>query len=513
MTQARFYARLTPIFLAGALMIACDDGGLAQLTASAVFEPDTIDFGEVTVDTTAEMPVSLKNTGSLPFIIESVERPEGFMLSPAKDAIEGLALPAGRSEQLTVTFIAREEGLREGQIKVRTAAGVEAVLNVRAMGVVRRLPELVLEPDTLDFGTIEIGGDARLQVTVKNNGNASGTITGATLESTNMTATDAAAQYSVSTALPLTVGEGSQQTMEIVYRSLFEGARPDRIIFTVDGTHPPLILNLKAVGLVARGALVCNPSNVNFGPHQRGTVAQQQVHCEARGGGLRLIGAGFPAGTQYFALPTPVGTADLNDGQGIDIAIEFRPDGLPGLQTASLLVNYNGASGAQTVTIPINGEVTPPPPTSTAISAVLRWNTNNSDIDLHLVRPGGSTFATNGSDCFYAEMAPDWGRVGDQADDPFLDVDNTQGFGPENINLTEAAPGAYEVWIHSFRDSPSVVTRATVEVFVAGVQAGTFTHDLTCQQIWLVGTVQWNGTSGTFSPSATVQPSTRGYCL
>ena len=50
-----------------------------------------------------------------------------------------------------------------------------------------------------------------------------------------------------------------------------------------------------------------------------------------------------------FALPTTVGTTDLMVGQGVDIVVEFRPEGLPGPASSSLSVDFNGAMGVGTI--------------------------------------------------------------------------------------------------------------------------------------------------------------------
>jgi len=48
---------------------------------------------------------------------------------------------------------------------------------------------------------------------------------------------------------------------------------------------------------------------------------------------VRVIGAGFPPGETTFVVG-PVGTADLTDGQSIDIVVEFHPTISPGWSAA-----------------------------------------------------------------------------------------------------------------------------------------------------------------------------------
>lgn len=507
-----FYAARGAIFLAAIFFAACEDEPpLSRLELTAEFIPSELDFGEVTVGTTKALQVELKNTSATAIELTSVETPDSFVLRGEKEVLEGTLLAAGDSIFLNAVFVSQEEGEKSGEIKVG-AHEAEAILKVRANGVVRRLPVLTLEPGSLDFGTVEIGQQARATVMVRNTGNAPGTIESAMLEST-AALVDGSSQYGVATALPITIGENETAQLEIVFRSSFEGPRADRMTFNAAAPHGPLSLTLQGIGAAARGGLICQPSTVDFGPVERGQTAQQAVRCTARQGQVRFVGASFAASAQYFYLPSPPGTVDLRDGEGIDLALEFRPEGLPDVYRSDLIVQFNGAMGLEEVRIPVRGELVPPPVTATAVSIVLRWDTNLSDMDVHFLRPGGRMFANDGGDCYYAQMEPDWGRIGDRTDDPFLDVDDTDGFGPETINMSSSAAADYELWVHSFSDQRRRTTRATVEVYLGGTLAGTFTQAMDCLDTWHVGTVRWNGSSGTFQPNGRIGAANEGFCF
>jgi hypothetical protein len=81
------------------------------------------------------------------------------------------------------------------------------------------------------------------------------------------------------------------------------------------------------------------------------------------------------------------------------------------------------------------------------LQVTLTWNTP-TDIDLHVIEP-------NGTHVFYASRNGITAR---------LDVDDTNGFGPENIfvGAANAAPGTYQIYIVHF--SGSVPTTSTIAV-------------------------------------------------
>ena len=98
----------------------------------------------------------------------------------------------------------------------------------------------------------------------------------------------------------------------------------------------------------------------------------------------------------------------------------------------------------------------------------LVWNTpldpdqrdlQGADVDLHFLHPAGTRWfgGLQGKyDCYFENTSPDWGIEFNQEDDPSLDIDDTNGAGPENINLnnpqnTDEIGGPYRVGVHYYR--------------------------------------------------------------
>ncbi|MBI2375387.1 MAG: choice-of-anchor D domain-containing protein [Deltaproteobacteria bacterium] len=485
----------------------CEDESISGLKVAAKFEPESVDFGDVTVGTSARRPVELKNTGSVPFTIVGLELPPSFSLRAEKGKFEGTDVPVGQALVLDAIFLAADVGEKSGTIILKGEVN-EAKLEVRANGVVRMVPELVVEPASIDFGTVEVGAQSRLPITIKNNGNAEGTVTRALLESSG----GLGDPYALSGALPALIPAGGSQAFEVVFQPTSEGPKPDRMVFEALAPAGSVTLQISGTAAVARGGLSCSPSTIAFGAVQRGQTKSETVTCSASGGITRFISAAFPPAETLFVLPAPPGTADLVTGQSVTFAVEFRAEGSPVPHNSQLAVQFNGANGTETLTIPVTGEVTPPPVTSTAMSILLRWDSNFTDVDLHLVRPGGALWSATG-ECSYLFTAPDWGIASDPTDNPFLDVDDTDGRGPENINLNVAAPGNYEVWIHYYDDNGFGASQATVEVYIGGNLAGTYNRRISCNDMWHVGTIVWDGAAGTFAPSTQVQRDAHGACF
>jgi hypothetical protein len=139
-----------------------------------------------------------------------------------------------------------------------------------------------------------------------------------------------------------------------------------------------------------------------------------------------------------------------------------------------------------------------------AVQVTLTWGATSNDQELHLVRSGGHiNDATN--DCTWftcVSTSPDWGVAGDSTDDPHKDVDWVSTFGPENIYLTRAADGSYEVmveyWGSGTADTP------TVTITLDGRTAWMGSHAMDVHDVWDVGTITLPGP--TFTARDTITP-------
>lgn len=101
------------------------------------------------------------------------------------------------------------------------------------------------------------------------------------------------------------------------------------------------------------------------------------------------------------------------------------------------------------------------------------WNTGGStDMDLHLAREEATHWFDEGGsddDCYYANCNADDGDVLEwyapgPDDNPRLDLDDTTGFGPENINIDEPRSGTYTIGVHAYSGRGDV----TVRVYCGG---------------------------------------------
>jgi hypothetical protein len=125
----------------------------------------------------------------------------------------------------------------------------------------------------------------------------------------------------------------------------------------------------------------------------------------------------------------------------------------------------------------------------------LVWDHADADLDLHMLREGGTPFTHEG-DCYFSNRAPEdapWSANPDE--NPVLDHDDDEGYGPENLNIKHPAPGSrWTLLVHYWnkQTDESPITDATVRVFAYGQQVveitRTFEDD---QQLWTALEIVW----------------------
>ncbi len=131
-----------------------------------------------------------------------------------------------------------------------------------------------------------------------------------------------------------------------------------------------------------------------------------------------------------------------------------------------------------------------------------------ADLDLHFANElatgldidcdgTGDPWFNNPFDCFWFTPNPKWGSSMSTGNSPSLDLDDTDGAGPENLNLqepegTENLPAYYSVGVHYWNDHGFGPSNATVTIFLQGVAAVKFSDTpMNPLDMWYVGQINW----------------------
>lgn len=96
-------------------------------------------------------------------------------------------------------------------------------------------------------------------------------------------------------------------------------------------------------------------------------------------------------------------------------------------------------------------------------------DTFGTDLDIHYLHPSGR-WNQAPFDIFWRNRTADWGASGTD-DDPSLDIDDTDGSGPENVNHNNPQSNlVYQVGVYYYADKGFGPSYATLRIYIQGTQ-------------------------------------------
>lgn len=128
-----------------------------------------------------------------------------------------------------------------------------------------------------------------------------------------------------------------------------------------------------------------------------------------------------------------------------------------------------------------------------ALHVQLVWDHPRADLDLHLLREGGSAFTHEG-DCYFSNRTPTWFDPVEA--NPTLDADDSEGYGPENINVESPQPGSrWQVLVHYWNSQTDgdPFTVATLRLYAYGQLVGEYSHAFEEDEVlWQAVELTWS---------------------
>lgn len=518
------------LFVVGVMLVGAVDGcdcgePLATLVPDAAVSPASLDWGTVAVGVpdVAEVQIGNRGTGALDVVAVTIE--------PADAGFRLLAVPTRvqpqRAEVVPVELSAPFPGDYVAVLVIVTddPDTPEVRVPLRATGGVGRL---VVEPEPIDFGVVHEGPGASRVVTLRNDGFDFLSVRGASF-------VDGAGFVIDTATLPASLGPDESTVLTVTL--LPTGAM-------LDGLAEPLLRDTLRLDASTGPQDVEVQARVNLAPVARAVERDTRQTTVKVGAGTPVFLDGSetfePEGDdfvfQWSVAERPAGSAAGVVGQG-QPTVRMTPD-LIGRYVVRLRTTdeYGAFREADVTVLPrdlavvLSWEPAADAPcrafdddACAAMTADERARRccGQSDLDLHLVAPGGAlgdygscpvacedvafcaeegdahvdSCRSTGLDCAFANRAPEWGPVmGGQpgrVDDPRLDIDDVRGAGPEVVSLNSPADGDYRVVVHYCLDRIEEPTVAVVQVFDQGTLLATITPQRLAEgQAWLAAVLR-----------------------
>jgi hypothetical protein len=113
-------------------------------------------------------------------------------------------------------------------------------------------------------------------------------------------------------------------------------------------------------------------------------------------------------------------------------------------------------------------------------------------------------------DAFWFNKSPDWGQIKVGEDNASLDLDDTDGFGPENLNMQVPESTNYWVGAHYWDDYGFGESVVTTRIYILGVLKGTYVQEMQPCDFWWVKKIEWPSGDLVDVPTANLPPPSAG---
>jgi hypothetical protein len=360
--QGWTYGKIT--FSSNASYLKLEAEGSGQNGPSITANPSTVAFGQQAIGTVSTTPVVLTNIRSYRVTIKASQvTGSGFSMTGATFP---LTLSPGQSVTVNANFDPQSAGTMGGSLLFN---GPQLVIPLSGTGTAPG--QLIANPASLSFGSVQVGGNLTLSDSFTNTGASSVTISQVTV---------AGAGFSVSgLSLPLTLNPGASVTFTGLFAPQAAG-NVSGSITVASNAGSNLTVGLTGTG-TAQGQLTLTPTSANFGNTTVGTSASQSGVLSASGSSVSVSSASLNgAEFSLSGLSLPV---TIPAGQSVPFTLTFAPQAT-GSASAVLSVSSNAANSP---TGNLSGMGTPPPQHSVSLS----WADNGSGIMGYNVYRGSTT--------------------------------------------------------------------------------------------------------------------------
>lgn len=481
------------------------DGELEKIRATLIVNPNPASLSGLPVsqDTPIVFQVPNGRTVNLDNVTATLDPAGDPAFTLVKDNID--RVQPGQTEELVVNV----RPLVEGKITTTLFVvaddpnvvpnHVEVPITVDAVNV--GLPDIEVDPVSVDFDTIGRADLGRENVNIKNVG-VRDLILDAVYLDDNVDGVFSIAIGGIARATPpnsQNVGpRNANEDVTIIFQPQ-DTERHEATLVIVsndpDETEVRVPLSAQAVECpIAIAKLV--DEGLQIEPFDTVRIDGRESHAVAAG---TFIPPPAEGGYQWSLLVRPIGSTAVLASETND-RTELQVD-LAGFYQVQLDVF------AADTTRPENNPIRSCLPATVDVNVIpsddlhiqLVWDHPTADFDLHVLKEGGTAFTHEG-DCYFSNrdpLGPDtpggWSLNPDE--NPRLDVDDSRGYGPENINIKHPAPGSkWTVLVHYWNKQTNDVPNANaiLRLFVYGNQAIELQQDFVDdQQIWQAIEIVW----------------------
>jgi hypothetical protein len=425
-----------------------------EARAQIQVEPEFLDYSGLQLGEEQRQLVQIRNVGDDALSVSPLQI-SGSRSFELEEGGSGALLEPGASLPVVLHYTAGPEPEAEASLMIRSSDAAAPLLEVPLWGQ-SLIPILEVSPMDVDFGILGRGESAERILHLRNLGEGILNVDPLGIP---------LLPFVVEENTGWTIPPGAERRVSLSVSADSPAAFTSSL--QVESNDPA---GWQEVGLHARVAdrpiAVCSADPVEFVAVFEESVFDGTASYDPLGLSITRY--------EWSLLSQPQGSSATLDSPRVARS-SFHAD-LVGSYVAQLVV-YNEA-GVSSEPCEVEVEAGP----GADLWVEMYWALPNDDMDLHVLAPGGSL--TSFQDCYYANCRTglDWGVSGDISDNPYLDIDDILGTGPENINISLPDAGVYTVYVHDYSGTINNNSNdVTVKIYVGGSLTWTDTRAVTAE--------------------------------
>ena len=341
----------------GTAVVELNGNGTAVQSPQLALSAASLAFGNVTMNTPTQQPVTLTSSGTSAVTISSATvTGAGFSVVPG---VLPVTLDPGASATLQVQFDPTVSGAVNGELTIssNSSSGSTTGVPLSGTGANAPSPQLMLNKASLSFSNIPVNSSATQFIIVTSKGSLPLTISAVATSGTGFSV--------VGSGLPMTFNDGQSLTLQVEFQPTNAGSVNGMLKISSNIAGGSTVVSLSGSAVSLNPVLTVSPTTLSFGSTALNTPKTQSLTLASTGQTLVTVtsatvsGAGFTLLGGNFPLM-------LNVGQTTSLTLQFDPLSA-GAVTGQLVINSTTNGG--TTAVALNG-------TGTAVThaVYLSWN-------------------------------------------------------------------------------------------------------------------------------------------
>ncbi len=299
-----------------------------------------INFGSVTINSSVQKSLIVKNTGAAALVVDSIisSNKSSFLVTPTN-----FNLAPGDSQEVKATFTPKDSISYSGTLKIyHNASGNPSIINLIGIGVPKAIAIINLSVSQINFGLITINSSTQKSLFVRNSGTAALAVD--SLITSNKT-------VFLVTPVNFNVAPGDSQEVKVTFAPKDSIAYNGTLRIYNNASGSPSIINLSGTGTSQKVAAInLSKSSLSFGDVTVNNSSQLTLNISNSGTADLLVDSIKINNNIFIASPL---NFTLKPDSNKDVTVTFTP--VDSITYNGILSIYHNLSGSPS-TVNLNGK-------------------------------------------------------------------------------------------------------------------------------------------------------------